>query len=94
MLTKEESAAVVSKFGKNEADTGNTKVQIALLTERIKQLTVHCRNFPKDAGASRGLLKVIGQRRKLLKYLQRKDLKFTASLLKTLASANKTGRFK
>jgi len=84
MLTKEESAAVVSKFGKNEADTGNTKVQIALLTERVKQLTVHCQHFPKDTGASRGLLKVIGQRRKLLKYLQRKDLEVYRQLIKEL----------
>ncbi len=84
MLTKEESAAVVSKFGKNDADTGNTKVQIALLTERIKQLTVHCKQFPKDTGASRGLLKVIGQRRKLLKYLQRKDLELYRQLIKDL----------
>ena len=68
-LTKEQSAAIVSKFGANDSDTGNTKVQVALMTERIKQLTVHCTNFPKDTSASRGLLKIIGQRRKLLKYL-------------------------
>lgn len=84
MLTKEESAALISKFGANEADTGNAKVQIALLTERIKQLTAHCKQFPKDAGASRSLLKVIGQRRKMLKYLQRKNLETYRQLIKDL----------
>jgi small subunit ribosomal protein S15 len=84
MLTKEESAAIISKFGANEADTGNSKVQVALLTERIKQLTAHCKQFPKDTGAARGLLKVIGQRRKLLKYLQRKDLELYRQLIKDL----------
>ncbi|MGI5059342.1 30S ribosomal protein S15 [Treponema pectinovorum] len=84
MLTKEESAALISKFGANEADTGNSKVQIALLTERIKQLTAHCQQFPKDTGASRALLKVVGQRRKMLKYLQRKDLETYRQLIKDL----------
>lgn len=83
-LTKEDSAAIISKFGVNEADTGNTKVQIALLTERIKQLTAHCKAFPKDTCASRGLLKVVGQRRKMLKYLQGKDLEVYRQLIKDL----------
>ncbi|MCH5288908.1 MAG: 30S ribosomal protein S15 [Treponema sp.] len=83
-LTKEETAAIVSKFGANESDTGNTKVQIALLTERIKQLTAHKKAFPKDTGASRGLLKAVGQRRKLLKYLQNRDLELYRALIKEL----------
>ncbi|MBP3771554.1 MAG: 30S ribosomal protein S15 [Treponema sp.] len=83
-LTKETTAAVISKFGANEADTGNTKVQIALLTERIKQLTAHTQNFPKDTNCKRALLKVIGARRSLLKYLQRKDLETYRSLIKEL----------
>ncbi|WP_407429335.1 30S ribosomal protein S15 [Treponema sp.] len=83
-LTKETTAAVVSKFGANEADTGNTKVQIALLTERIKQLTAHTQNYPKDTNCKRALLKVIGSRRSLLKYLQRKDLETYRSLIKEL----------
>ena len=83
-LTKETSAAIVSKFGSNENDTGNTKVQIALLTERIAQLTAHTTQFPKDAGAQRGLLRIIGQRRKLLKYLQNRDLDLYRSLIKEL----------
>ncbi len=83
-LTKETTSQIVSKFGANEADTGNTKVQIALLTERIKQLTTHTQNFPKDTNCKRALLKVIGARRSLLKYLQRKDLETYRSLLKEL----------
>ena len=83
-LTKETTAAVISKFGANEADTGNTKVQIALLTERIKQLTAHTQNFPKDTNCKRALLKVIGARRSLLKYLQRKDLETYRSFIKEL----------
>ena len=83
-LTKETTAALVSKFGANESDTGNTKVQIALLTERIKQLTTHSQNFPKDTSCKRALLKVIGARRSLLKYLQKKDLETYRSLIKEL----------
>ncbi len=83
-LTKETTISLVSKFGVNEKDTGNTKVQVALLTERIKQLTDHCKTFKKDKCASRSLLKLVGQRRSLLKYLQRKDLELYRSLIKEL----------
>ncbi|MCH5295468.1 MAG: 30S ribosomal protein S15 [Treponema sp.] len=83
-LTKETTSSIVGKFGANASDTGNTKVQIALLTERIRQLTAHCKQFPKDTGASRGLLKVVGQRRKLLKYMQRTDLEGYRALIKEL----------
>lgn len=83
-LTKELTASLVSRFGANEADTGNTKVQIAIMTERIKQLTVHQQNFPKDTGSKRALLKVIGSRRALLKYLQNKDLEAYRALIKEL----------
>ncbi len=83
-LTKETTSSVVSKFGANANDTGNTKVQIALLTERIKQLTAHCKSFPKDTTASRSLLKVVGSRRKMLKYMQRTDLEGYRALIKEL----------
>lgn len=83
-LTKDTTAAVISKFGTNERDTGNTKVQVALLTERIKQLTEHCKTFKKDKSASRSLIKMVGQRRSLLKYLQRKDLETYRALIKEL----------
>ena len=84
MLTKEEKALAIEKNKRAEKDTGSAEVQIALLTERIKQLTAHVQQFPKDTGASRGLLKIIGQRRKLLKYLQNKDLELYRSLIKEL----------
>ncbi len=83
-LTKETTSSIVSKFGANANDTGNVKVQIALLTERIKELTAHCKAFPKDTGASRGLLKAVGQRRKMLKYIQRTDLEGYRALIKEL----------
>lgn len=83
-LTKEQSAAIVSKFGAKENDTGNSKVQIALLTERITELSTHVKTYPKDKSAKRGLLKVIGQRRKMLKYLQRTELETYRALIKEL----------
>ena len=83
-LTKETTASIVAKFGSSASDTGNTKVQIALLTERIKELTAHCKAFPKDTGASRGLLKAVGSRRKLLKYMQRTNLEGYRQLIKEL----------
>ena len=83
-LTKETSAALVSKFGANENDTGNTKVQVALLTERIKQLTAHVQRFPKDSGAKRSMMKLVGQRRSMLKYLERRNLETYRALIKEL----------
>ena len=83
-LTKETAASIVAKFGANENDTGNVRVQVALLTERIKELTAHCKQFPKDTGASRGLLKAVGSRRKLLKYMQRTNLEGYRQLIKEL----------
>jgi len=83
-LTKEKTAQVVTNFGANEKDTGNTKVQIALLTERIQQLTEHCKTFKKDKGSTRGLIILVGQRRRLLKYLQRRDLATYRSLIQEL----------
>ena len=83
-LTKDTTAAIVTKFGTNERDTGNTRVQVALLTERIKQLTEHCKTFKKDKTASRRLIILVGQRRSLLKYLQHKDLEGYRALIKEL----------
>ena len=83
-LTKENSASIISKFGANDKDTGNTKVQIALLTERIKQLTEHSKRCPKGATAKRALRKDVGQRRRLMRYYQRKDLDAYRQLIKDL----------
>lgn len=83
-LSKELSHSLISKFGANENDTGNTRVQVALLTERIKQLTAHVANFPKDTSAKRSMMKLVGQRKRFLKYLQRKDLEGYRALIKEL----------
>ena len=83
-LSKDEASSIVKKFGKNEKDTGATEVQIALLTERINQLTGHCKQFKKDKSSQRGLLILVGQRRRMLKYIQRTDLEKYRSLIKEL----------
>ena len=73
-VTKEDKARIVTTFGANDKNTGSTEVQIALLTERITQLTDHFKIHKKDTNSRRGLLILVGQRRRLLKYLQRTDL--------------------
>jgi small subunit ribosomal protein S15 len=72
-LAREMKQQVVAEYARTEGDTGSAEVQIALLTERIKGLTDHLRRFPKDNHSRRGLLKLVGQRRRLLAYLVRKD---------------------
>ena len=72
-LMKEEKTSIITEYGANEKDTGSTDVQIALLTQRIKDLTDHFKIHKKDHNSRRGLMKLVGQRRKLLKYLQRED---------------------
>ena len=73
-LTKDEKQAIIKDFGTKDGDTGSTEVQIALLTKRIAELTEHFKVNKKDHNSRRGLLKLVGRRRKLLKYLQRTDL--------------------
>jgi small subunit ribosomal protein S15 len=73
-LTKEAKEEIVKKFGATEKDTGKTEVQIALLTKRIEELTEHFKTHSKDHNSRRGLLKLVGQRRRLLNYLSRSDL--------------------
>lgn len=70
-LTKEAKAQIFEKHGHHGTDTGSTEVQVALLTTRINELTEHMRTHPKDHHSRRGLLKLVGQRRKLLDYLRR-----------------------
>jgi len=83
-LTKDEVSSIINKFGKNEKDTGASEVQIALLTERINQLTEHCKKFKRDKSSQRGLLILVGKRRRVLKYIQRTNLEKYRSLLKEL----------
>jgi small subunit ribosomal protein S15 len=72
-LAREMKQQVIVEYALAEGDTGSPEVQIALLTERIKGLTEHLRRFPKDNHSRRGLLKLVGQRRRLLAYLIKKD---------------------
>ncbi len=72
-LSKERTAEIVKQFGENEKDTGSVKVQIALLTEQINDLTAHLKVNKKDASGRRGLFVLVGKRRGLLDYLNRTD---------------------
>lgn len=83
-LTKERKSEIVGQFGSNPKDSGRTEVQIALLTERITELTEHFKTHKKDHNSRRGLLKLVGQRRRLLDYLAKKDLEGYRSLIKQL----------
>ena len=83
-LTKEAKLEIVSKHGASASDTGSTKVQVALLTQRINDLTGHLRTHPKDHYSRRGLLKLVGQRRRFLNYLQKHDLEGYRALIKEL----------
>ena len=72
-ITKEEKAALIKEYGVNEQDTGSTAVQVAILTTQIQNLTEHLKTFKKDHHSRRGLLKMVGQRRRLLRYAQKSD---------------------
>lgn len=79
-----DTATIVSEFGTHEADTGSPEVQVALLTERINHLTDHLRVHKKDHHSRRGLLMLVGKRRRLLKYLQNQDVERYRSLIAQL----------
>jgi small subunit ribosomal protein S15 len=83
-LTKEAKLEIIGKHGRSTSDTGSPEVQIALLTTRINQLTEHLRTHPKDHHSRRGLLKLVGQRRRMLDYFQRHDLEGYRALIKEL----------
>ena len=83
-LTLEQKREIVGRFGKSDEDTGSTEVQIALLTARINELTEHLRDHKKDHHSRRGLLMLVGRRRRFLNYLQKKDLDRYRSLIQEL----------
>ncbi|HYX85059.1 MAG TPA: 30S ribosomal protein S15 [Gaiellales bacterium] len=83
-LTQEQKSELIQKFGSNEKDTGSTKVQVALLTQRISELTEHLKVHKHDHHSRRGLLKLVGRRRRLLTYLQKHDLEGYRALIKEL----------
>ncbi len=74
MITKEQKATIIQEHALHEGDTGSSELQVALLTERITQLTAHMREHKHDYHSQRGLLKLVGQRRRQLAYLSRTDL--------------------
>lgn len=83
-LTKERKLKIIKGHGKNEKDSGNTNVQIALLTERINDITGHLKNHKKDNHTRYGLLKLVGQRRSFLDYLKKNDIEEYRTLIKKL----------
>jgi small subunit ribosomal protein S15 len=83
-LTKEVKLEVIEKHGRSTTDTGSVEVQVALLTRRINDLTEHLRAHPKDHYSRRGLLKLVGRRRRFLDYMQRKDIEGYRTLIKEL----------
>jgi len=83
-LSKDDKATIVADFGKDGKDSGSTEVQIALLTKRIEELKSHFDDHKKDHASRRGLLKMVGQRRRLLRYLKRKNLEGYRALIAKL----------
>ena len=83
-LTKEAKQELITQHGANDTDTGSTRVQVAMLTRRVNELTEHLRTHPKDHYSRRGLLKLVGRRRRFLDYLRRKDLEGYRALIKEL----------
>ena len=84
MITTEKAAELVTKFGKSSTDTGSTAVQVALITERIKNLTGHFGKHIHDFHGRRGLMKLIGRRRRLLRYLQNTNFEDYTKLIAEL----------
>ncbi|HOY84507.1 MAG: 30S ribosomal protein S15 [Candidatus Cloacimonetes bacterium] len=83
-LKPEAKTAIMAEFKLHESDTGSPEVQVALITRRINDITVHLKEHSKDFSTRRGLLKLIGQRRRLLDYLKRKDINRYRELIKAL----------
>ena len=83
-LTKEQIAEIVKKFGKSEQDTGAPEVQVAILTQRIRDLTEHVKVHKKDHHNRRGLSILVGQRRRLLRYIQKEDYNRYLEIIKEL----------
>lgn len=83
-ITNERKLELVKKFGKNEKDSGTVEVQVAILTERINQLTGHFSTHKKDHASRRGLMMLVGKRRRLLNYLAKKDIERYRTVIKEL----------
>jgi small subunit ribosomal protein S15 len=83
-ITADKKVELIKQFGESESDTGRAEVQIAILTERIKNLTEHSKLHKKDHNSRRGLLQLVGQRRKLLNYLSNRDIERYRSIVQEL----------
>ena len=84
MIAKEKKTAIMNEFARTPGDTGSPEVQVAVLTARIKELTEHLKENPKDHHSRRGMLKMVGQRRGLLAYLKKKDLERYRAIIEKL----------
>ena len=84
MISKEKKTQIIAEYGRKEGDTGSPEVQVALLTERIKELTEHLKVNQKDHHSRRGLLKMVGKRRALLEYLKKNDIEGYRKLIARL----------
>ena len=84
MITKDQKTVVIENNRLHDTDTGSPEVQVAILTERIRELTEHLKQHPHDNHSRRGLLKMVGQRRSMLAYLQKKDIERYRELIKKL----------
>ncbi|MEE1029201.1 MAG: 30S ribosomal protein S15 [Agathobacter sp.] len=84
MIAKEKKQAIIAEYGRTPNDTGSPEVQVAILSARIKELTEHLKENPKDHHSRRGMLKMIGQRRGLLSYLKETDIERYRSLIERL----------
>ncbi|MCR4923010.1 MAG: 30S ribosomal protein S15 [Lachnospiraceae bacterium] len=84
MISKEKKTEIMKEYARTEGDTGSPEVQVAVLTERIRELTEHLKVNPKDHHSARGMYKMIGQRRGLLDYLKKKDIERYRDLVKRL----------
>lgn len=83
-ITKEQKKEIITKFGGAEGNSGSTEAQIAIMTSRIKDMTEHLKENKKDHASRRGLLMLVGKRRRLLNYLMKKDIEKYRSLIKEL----------
>ena len=83
-ITQERKAELITEFGKNEQDSGSASVQVAILSERIRNLTEHLKEHKKDFGSRRGLLAMVGQRRSLLDYIKSSNVATYKALIETL----------
>ena len=84
MITKERKAELIAQYGKDEKDSGSAAVQVAILTERIRELTEHMKSHKKDFHTRRGLLMLVGKRRRLLYYIKKGDVEAYRALIKSL----------